>query len=86
MILSISSCTSSTQRNPGSSRRRICRLTRSSKEISGTNSAGLGPCHAKKSGKYIRAVFLQKDSTQGPELSSVTNTFKLLSKLLANFF
>ena len=42
-ILCISSWTSSTQRKLGSSNRRICRFTNSSKEISGTNRAGLGP-------------------------------------------
>lgn len=43
MILCISSWTSSMQRRLGSSNLWICRLTRSSNEISGTNNAGLGP-------------------------------------------
>ena len=42
-ILCISSWTSSTHRRLGSSSRRICLLTRSSNEISGTNNAGRGP-------------------------------------------
>ena len=44
MIRCISSCTSSTHRRLGSSRRRICRFTRSSKDTSGTKRAGRGPC------------------------------------------
>ena len=43
-ILCISSWTSSTHRRLGSSSRRICLLTKSSNEISGTNKAGRGPC------------------------------------------
>lgn len=43
IILCISSCTSSTHRNEGSSSFRICRLTSNSKETSGTKRAGLGP-------------------------------------------
>ena len=47
-ILCISSWTSSTHRRLGSSSRRICLLTKSSNEISGTNKAGRGPCEQKK--------------------------------------
>lgn len=44
MILCSSSWTSSTHRRLGSSRHLICRFTKSSKETSGTKSAGRGPC------------------------------------------
>lgn len=44
----ISSWTSSTQRRLGSSSLRICLLTKSSNEISGTNKAGRGPYNTKK--------------------------------------
>lgn len=47
-ILCISSWTSSTHRRLGSSSRRICLLTKSSNEISGTNKAGRGPCEQKQ--------------------------------------
>ena len=47
-ILCISSWTSSTHRRLGSSNRRICLLTKSSNEISGTNKAGRGPCEREK--------------------------------------
>lgn len=43
-ILCSSSWTSSTHRRLGSSRRLICRFTNSSKDTSGTKSAGRGPC------------------------------------------
>lgn len=46
MIRCSSSWTSSTQRRLGSSRRLICRFTSSSKDTSGTKSAGRGPCRA----------------------------------------
>lgn len=43
MILCISSWISSTHLRDGSSNLLICRLTSSSNDTSGTNSAGLGP-------------------------------------------